>query len=96
MLLLNYKLSAPEALKYNFVSELFTLDELDTKVWPKIQEFTELSKESICVTKRLMKRFEENALMSSLEWELVELRKRFLSPDAAEAVIKFMSRKSKL
>ena len=96
MLLLNHKLHAAEALKFNFVSEVFNTSELDTKIWPKIEEWSRLPKQSIKVSKNLMNKFDQKLLEELFEMEVDQLHKRFQEEDAANAIVKFMSRKSKL
>lgn len=96
MLLLNHKLCATEALQFNFVSKVYKKSELDTVLWPKLREQAELSRGSICVTKKLISRFDVNDLENACEEELVQLNKRFETEDFMQAVVNFMSRKSKL
>lgn len=96
MLLLNHKLSANEALQFNFVSQVYTKSELDSMLWPKLQEQSELSRESIGVTKKLITKFNQNDLDKACDTELEELSKRFLSEDFAQAVANFLQRKAKL
>lgn len=95
MLLLNHKLSAHEAAKFNFVSEVYAGAEQDTQIWQRIQDFAKLPPGSISVSKRLMRRFEENALMAACEFEVDGLRKRFVSEEAQNAIVNFVSRKAK-
>lgn len=96
MLMLNHKLSADEAYRFNFVSEVYKRSELDAILWPKIQEYARLPKESIRVTKKLINSFEVEQLQKSCDCELEELYKRFESDDFGVAVAEFMMRKSKL
>lgn len=96
MLLLNHKLTANEALKFNLVSEIFKRDELNSILWPRIVNYSKLPVESLKVTKSLMVRFELKELESACEKELIELCKRFESQDFIDGVIRFMERKSKL
>lgn len=96
MLLLNHKLTANEALKFNLVSEVFKRDELNSILWPRIVNYSKLPIESLKVTKSLMVRFELKELERTCEKELIELCKRFESQDFIDGVIRFMERKSKL
>lgn len=96
MLLLNYKLYANEALRYNFVSEVVPKAKLDSTIWPKIQNYAKLSVESIKVSKALMQRFDIKQLEEALEVELTELYKRFNSDEFLESLTNFLTRKSKL
>lgn len=96
MLLLNHKMSAKEALQFNFVSEVFTSSELTTKVWPRIETFATLPKNSMKVSKMLMKKFDLDKLEKACDDEMVELYKCQDSDEFMNAVISFMNRKSKL
>lgn len=96
MLLLNYKLSAAEALHFGFVSKLYKKSELDTILWEEIKEYSKLPRESLCVTKKLVSQFERENLEKVCDRELEELYKRFESDEFMEAIAKFMQRKSKL
>lgn len=96
MLLLNHKLSASEALQFGFVSEVWSGNELETKIWPRIESYSKLPKDSVRVSKDLMKRFDTTALLAANENELAALRERASSAEAMEAILSFMSRKSKL
>lgn len=96
MLLLNYKLYANEAHKFNLVSQVFKQDELNSILWPRIVNYSKLPVESMKITKSLMVRFELKELESACEKELTELCKRFETQDFVDGVIRFMQRKSKL
>lgn len=96
MLLLSHRMTAKEALQFNFVSELFTKNELETKIWPKIQSFTELSKESIAVCKKLNQQVDRDNLIKAIEREMLELNKRLTSEDFFNSLIKFHGAKSKM
>lgn len=96
MLLLGHKLTANEALQFNFVSKVYKKSELDTVLWPKICEQSELSRDSICVTKKLISRFNQKDLKIACDGELEELTKRFETDDFFQAITNFMERKSKL
>lgn len=89
-------MTAEEALKFNFVSEVVNTSELTTKIWPRIEKFSELPKESVRVSKRLMQKFDLDTLEKACDDEMVELYKRQDSEEFMNAVISFMNRKSKL
>lgn len=95
MLLLNHKLSANEALRFNFVSEVFTQSELTTKLWPRIENFSKLPRNSLFVGKKLIRKRELDKLEQARQDEKVELYKRFESEEFKNALTKFMNRKSK-
>lgn len=96
MLLTNYKMSAQEALEYNFVSEIFKDDELDSKIWPRIEKFAKLPKESMQVTKSLIKHNEVEVLDRVMVREIEALEKRWESEEFMNAIVQFMNRKSKI
>lgn len=96
MLLLNHKMSAEEAVRFNFVSEVVPRAELDTKLWPKIDAFAKLPPQSLLATKRLLRKFETNHLQNALNDELDQLYKCFESEEFINALGNFFSRKSKL
>lgn len=95
MLLLNHKLSAQEALQFKFVSELYVAAELETKIWPRIKEIAKLPPGSTRISKRLMRRFDENSLMAACEFEVAELWERLASDEAQNAMVKLVSRTAK-
>jgi len=96
MLLLNHKMNANEALRFNFVSEVFTTSELATKVWPRIEGYATLPKDSMRVSKMLLQKFDLVELERACDEEMIELYKRQDSEEFMNAVFNFMSRKSKL
>lgn len=96
MLLCNHRLSADEALQSGFVAEIFTVADLDRKVWPRIQEWAEMAHGSVLATKRLISGQSEQEMLAACENELYVLRQRMLGEDSFNAMMQFMSRKSKL
>lgn len=96
VLLFNHKLDAKEAYQFGMVSEVFPHSDLNDKLWPKIIEFSELPAISLKTTKRILQKFELKKLDEVLEVELEELYQRFDKPDFIEALVNFLSKKSKL
>lgn len=96
MLLVNHQLSAAEALQFGLISKVYKRSELDTLLWPKLVEFSQLPRESLCTTKRLMSKFQVDKLEKVCDIELQELYKRMESEEFMQAVATFMQRKSKL
>lgn len=96
MLLLNHKLSAHEAYRFNLVAEVFTKGDLEQKLWPKITDWATLPRDSLKVTKKLIKKFELTELEKACEQELDALYERFTTEEFTMAILDFMSRKSKL
>ncbi|EAT44956.1 AAEL003709-PA [Aedes aegypti] len=96
MLLLNYRMSAQEALQFNVVAELFKQEDFEKKLWPRILKYGELPIGSIMATKQLMKRFEIDELEKANRNEVDTLAKRWHTEEAMQAVMNFMTRKSKM
>lgn len=96
MLLLNYRMSAPEALQFNVVAELFKQEDFEKKLWPRILKYGELPIGSVMATKQLMKRFEIDELEKANRNEVDTLAKRWHTEEAMQAVMNFMTRKSKM
>lgn len=96
MLLLNHRMGAKEALQFNVVADVFKKDDYERKVWPKILQYGSLPVGSIKATKQLMKRFDLDKLDQANKAELEALGKRWETEEAMQAVMNFMTRKSKM
>lgn len=96
MLLLNHRMSAQEALQFNVVAELFKMHEFESKLWPRILQYGDLPIGSIKASKQLMKRFELEKLEQANRNEIETLTKRWATEEAMQAVMNFMTRKSKM
>lgn len=96
MLLLNHRMDAAEALRTGFVSEVFSVAALRTELWPRIERLPALAQGSVRGGKRLIRNIDRPALLAAVEDELTLLRERMQSDEAANAIISFTTRKSKL
>lgn len=96
MLLLNHRMRAQEALQFQVVAELYKREDFETKLWPRILKYGELPKGSIKATKQLMRRFEIEDLEKANQRELEALALRWQTEEAIQAVMNFMTRKSKM
>ncbi|XP_055536291.1 enoyl-CoA delta isomerase 2 [Wyeomyia smithii] len=96
MLLLNHRMSAQEALQFNVVADLFKRKDYERKIWPRIQQYGLLPVGSIKATKQLMKKFDLDKLEQASKAELEALAKRWQTEEAMQAVMNFMTRKSKI
>lgn len=96
ILLLGEKLDAADAYKFNFVSRIYKHSELDTNIWPKIKEYSELPPQSLQISKNLMRSAEKKALLHAIDMECEQLYLRFKSEEFMNALIQFSMRKSKL
>ncbi|XP_053956657.1 enoyl-CoA delta isomerase 3, peroxisomal-like isoform X2 [Anastrepha ludens] len=95
MLLMSQKITAQEAYHYNFVSKVYEPTELDSIIWPKIQEFSELPPDSLRISKSLVRMHERDALYRAMIAENDELYQRFFTEEFANTLIAFASRKNK-
>lgn len=95
MLMLDYKLTAQEALKYNFISEIFTVNEIDIKVWPRLSEYSKMAIGAIQTTKKLIKKFSTDKLEEALIAEGDALQNRWYTDEFYNAMTSFMSGKNK-
>lgn len=95
MLLLNHKMTAKEALKFNFVSKLYD-PKKENEIWKEIYQLSELPVQSIKITKGLMKKYDLKVLEEVNNMEATALIERFQSDEAIQAIISFNSKKSKL
>lgn len=93
MLLFNHKMSSLEALKTGFVSEIFKSSELESKIWPRLENYSQLSQSSMMETKALIKRNELEILNRVNKEEGAALTARWTSGEAVHAIMEFMQRK---
>ncbi|EDV97441.1 enoyl-CoA delta isomerase 2 [Drosophila grimshawi] len=96
LLVLGEKMSAQEAYHFHFVSRIFKLSELDSVVWPKIRQFSELPPKSMRECKRLINLPLQENLVRCNNAECEALLGRFKDDEFVQAVINFSMRKSKL
>ncbi|KAM7355547.1 dodecenoyl-CoA delta-isomerase [Cochliomyia hominivorax] len=96
ILLFGEKLTAREAYEFNFVSRVYKKSELDTVIWPKLREYSELPPQSLQISKRLLRSEEKKALLHAIDMECKELLIRFASEEFMNALVQFSMRKSKL
>ncbi|XP_047534847.1 enoyl-CoA delta isomerase 3, peroxisomal [Vanessa atalanta] len=75
MLIMNYKMSAQEALNCGLINYLHKNDELQVKAWDKITEISNLSSDSVLTTKRLIRKFDMDKLLETNILELQELQR---------------------
>lgn len=88
-------MSAQEALQFNLVSELFSRNELQSKIWPKLEAFAKLPYNSLIATKRLMKKFDLEELEAANNDEIIALMERAQSEESFQAAMEFLQRKKK-
>lgn len=96
MLLFNHKMGAEEALKTGLISEIFKSCELETKIWPRLENYSKLSQSSMMATKALIKRNELEILNRVNKEEGEALNKRWTSGEAVNAIVEFMQKKREI
>lgn len=96
MLLYNHKMSAKEALECGFVNYLYKPEELQSKVWDKIEEVSQLPQRSITASKNLLRRTFQNDLKIANELELEALHRVWASEAYQTSVSNFSKKSSKL
>lgn len=91
MLLLNHRMDAREAHRFRFVADVFSTDELRTKLWPRIHRLADpsVAHQSVRATKMLMRHQQEQELLGACEQEMTVLRARMQSEEAFTAVMQF-------
>lgn len=95
MLHFNYQMDSKEAYSCGLVSHLFKTDDLPN-VLQKLEEASTLPIKSLIANKKLMRKWDQDALHRANELECQQLEERFSSEDCANAVIKFMQTRNKL
>ncbi|KAI5645378.1 enoyl-CoA hydratase/isomerase domain-containing protein [Phthorimaea operculella] len=94
MLLFNHKMSAQEALECGFVNYLYKPEEIQSKVWDKIIEVSQLPTESVNITRSLIKRNLTDDLLKRNEMEIDELHKIWTSGTYLNNLQQFSDKKS--
>ncbi|XP_055376923.1 enoyl-CoA delta isomerase 2 [Condylostylus longicornis] len=92
MLLCNHKLTADEALKFNFVSEIFQINEID-KIWSKLIEFSKLPIGALRTTKELIQNIDKNELEKAILNEADALQQRWYTNEFFEAINSYFNSK---
>ncbi|KAJ2944393.1 hypothetical protein O0L34_g18403 [Tuta absoluta] len=94
MLLFNHKMSAQEALDCGFVNYLYKPEEIQSKVWDKIIEVSQLPTESVINTRNLIKRNHMDDLLKANEMEIEELQKIWTSGTYLKNLQQFSKKKT--
>ncbi|XP_015710038.1 enoyl-CoA delta isomerase 2, mitochondrial isoform X2 [Coturnix japonica] len=96
MLLFNKKLTAAEACALGLVNEVFPDSTFQKEVWARLKAYASLPKNSLALSKQLVRSTEKEKLhaVNSRECEL--LTERWLSDECLNALVSFFQRKSKM
>ncbi|KAJ9580256.1 hypothetical protein L9F63_004069 [Diploptera punctata] len=96
MLYFGRQMCAHDAMECGLVSKVFPHAIFEKEVWPKLEELAEMPKESMFASKRLVRNRLKEDLHKANEEECKELEIRMQSEECMNAVIQFLSRKSKM
>lgn len=92
-LILGRKLSAEEAIRVNFIAEIFVPEDLESKIWLKLEKLCDLpSSESSKITKMLLQKCELEILKNVCEMELNELDKLIQSDEGVNCILNFIKK----
>ncbi|KAM4908222.1 enoyl-CoA delta isomerase 2 isoform 1-T1 [Sylvia borin] len=96
MLLFNKKLTAAEACAQGLVTEVFPDSSFQKEVWARLEAYANLPKNSLAVSKQLLRSMEKEKLHAVNSRECEVLTERWLSDECINAIVSFFQRKSKL
>ncbi|NXB82206.1 ECI2 isomerase, partial [Donacobius atricapilla] len=96
MLLFNKKLTAAEACAQGLVTEVFPDSSFQKEVWARLEAYASLPKNSLAVSKQLLRSLEKEKLHAVNSRECEVLTERWLSDECVNAIVSFFQKKSKL
>ncbi|XP_036374967.1 enoyl-CoA delta isomerase 2-like [Megalops cyprinoides] len=96
MLLFCKKLTATEACQLGLVTEVFPENSFQTEVWTRLKAYTKLPKNSLMVSKQLIRDGERETLYAVNDRECVQVEERLQSEECLNAVVRFFQAKAKL
>ncbi|XP_041269190.1 enoyl-CoA delta isomerase 2 isoform X2 [Onychostruthus taczanowskii] len=96
MLLFNKKLTAAEACAQGLVTEVFPDRSFQKEVWERLEAYASLPKNSLAVSKQLLRSMEKEKLHAVNSRECDVLTERWLSDECVNAIASFFQKKSKL
>ncbi|XP_048364332.1 enoyl-CoA delta isomerase 2-like isoform X2 [Sphaerodactylus townsendi] len=96
MLLFNKKLTAAEACSLGLVTEVFPDNTFQKEVWARLKAYASLPRNSLAISKRLLRSMEKEKLHEVNSQECKILKERWVSDECMSAVMSFLQKKSKL
>ncbi|NXS40398.1 ECI2 isomerase, partial [Balaeniceps rex] len=96
ILLFNKKLTAAEACAQGLVTEVFPNRTFQKEVWARLEAYASLPKNSLAVSKQLLRSTEKEKLHAVNSKECEVLKERWLSDECVNAIVSFFQKKSKL
>lgn len=91
MLVGGTKLHADEALRINFIAEIYTAAELESKILPKLERLATLPIGSTRSTIMLLRKSEQNVLKDVCDRELEQLDERIRSEEGVKCLLNFFN-----
>ncbi|XP_005355094.1 enoyl-CoA delta isomerase 2, mitochondrial isoform X1 [Microtus ochrogaster] len=96
MLLFGKKLTAREACAQGLVTEVFPDSTFKKEIWTRLKAYAKLPPNSMRISKQLIRKNEKEKLHAVNAEECSTLKERWLSEECINAIMSFLSRKSKL
>ncbi|KAL2085960.1 hypothetical protein ACEWY4_019280 [Coilia grayii] len=96
MLLFNKKLTATQACELGLVTEVFPDSSFQTEVWTRIKAYAQLPRNSLALSKQLIRSTEREHLHTVNDREVERLVERWLSDECMQAIMSFFQAKAKL
>ncbi|XP_075894082.1 enoyl-CoA delta isomerase 2 isoform X1 [Nelusetta ayraudi] len=96
MLLFNRKLTAVQACQLGLVTEVFPDTSFQSEVWPRLRAYAKLPRNSLALSKQLIRRVEREQLHAVNDAEVERLMERWTSDECFEAVMSFFQTRAKL
>ncbi|XP_063062498.1 enoyl-CoA delta isomerase 2, mitochondrial isoform X2 [Engraulis encrasicolus] len=96
MLLFNKKLTATQACELGLVTEVFPDSTFQTEVWTRLKAYAQLPRNSLALSKQLIRSAERQQLHAVNDAEVERLVERWLSDECMQAIMSFFQAKSKL
>lgn len=96
LLLFNKKITANQAFDLGLVTEVFPHDRFHSEVELRLQRYSQFPKQSMILSKRLIRGFDKETLHRVNEMECELLEQLWQSEECMNAILQFFSRHSKL
>lgn len=96
MLLFNKKLTATQACEQGLITEVFPDSSFQTEVWTRLNTYAKLPRNSLALSKQLIRTAERDRLHSVNDQEVERLVERWLSDECMQAIMSFFQAKSRL
>ncbi|XP_012672374.2 enoyl-CoA delta isomerase 2, mitochondrial [Clupea harengus] len=96
MLLFNKKLTATQACEQGLVTEVFPDGSFQTEVWTRLKAYAKLPRNSLALSKQLIRAADRERLHSVNDQEVERLVERWLSDECMQAIMSFFTAKAKL